>query len=148
MNRFLQSLELSSLLFPYHHFWTPHCPDVLTATSETNRSRSPQRKHIYGVRAMFPHQHSGNRREDLQQYLTQMRFRVALWERKRSVVIPLGLLALAHWILLYRTMFVVRAVWDDNLSTCVVASTNSSLLNITFFFSTNLFLSRNIMIYI
>ncbi|KAJ7117408.1 hypothetical protein C8R43DRAFT_901879 [Mycena crocata] len=60
---------------------------------------------------------------------------IALWERKRSVVIPLGLLSLAHWVLLYRTMFVVKAVWDHNLRTCVVASTNSSLLNVTFFFT-------------
>ncbi|KAJ6510002.1 hypothetical protein C8R47DRAFT_1173745 [Mycena vitilis] len=61
---------------------------------------------------------------------------IALWERKRSVVAPLVLLSCAHWILLYRTMFVVRAVWDDELSMCVVASTNPSLLNVTFFFST------------
>ncbi|KAJ6599284.1 hypothetical protein DFH09DRAFT_1243689 [Mycena vulgaris] len=65
---------------------------------------------------------------------------IALWERKRSVVIPLGLLSLAHWVLLYRTMFVVRAVWDHNLNTCVVVSTNSSLLNITFFFMPSLLL--------
>ncbi|KAJ7276202.1 hypothetical protein B0H12DRAFT_1005264 [Mycena haematopus] len=60
---------------------------------------------------------------------------VALWERKRSVVIPLGLLALAHWVLLYRTMFVVRAEWDHDLSMCVVVSTSPSLLNVTFFFT-------------
>ncbi|KAJ6539154.1 hypothetical protein B0H19DRAFT_345468 [Mycena capillaripes] len=60
---------------------------------------------------------------------------IALWEKKRSVVIPLVLLACAHWILLYRTMFVVRAVWDPDLSMCVVTSTNSSLLNVTFFFT-------------
>ncbi|KAJ7086675.1 hypothetical protein C8R44DRAFT_650691 [Mycena epipterygia] len=60
---------------------------------------------------------------------------IALWERKRSVVIPLGLLSSAHWILLYRTMFVVKAVWDHDLNTCRVASTNPALLNITFFFT-------------
>ncbi|KAJ7228855.1 hypothetical protein GGX14DRAFT_344925 [Mycena pura] len=60
---------------------------------------------------------------------------IALWERKRSVVISLGLLSLTHWILLYRTMFVVRAVWDSSLGMCVVASTNASLLNVTFFFT-------------
>ncbi|KAJ7699871.1 hypothetical protein B0H17DRAFT_1047472 [Mycena rosella] len=38
---------------------------------------------------------------------------IALWERKRNVVIPLGLLSL----------------------TCVVVSTNPSLLNVTFFFT-------------
>ncbi|KAJ7047560.1 hypothetical protein C8F04DRAFT_1247192 [Mycena alexandri] len=60
---------------------------------------------------------------------------VALWERKRSVVIPLGLLSLAHWILLYRTMFVLRAVWDPSMLVCRVASTDPWLLNITFFFT-------------
>ncbi|KAJ6629203.1 hypothetical protein B0H10DRAFT_30170 [Mycena sp. CBHHK59/15] len=60
---------------------------------------------------------------------------IALWERKRSVVIPLGFLASAHWILLYRTMFVVRAIWEPALKTCVVVSTNPSLLNVTFFFT-------------
>ncbi|KAJ7283873.1 hypothetical protein C8J57DRAFT_1293850 [Mycena rebaudengoi] len=60
---------------------------------------------------------------------------IALWERKRAVVIPLGVLAAAHWILLYRTMFVVRAVWDNSLKTCIVASTSPALLNITFFFT-------------
>ncbi|KAF7331926.1 hypothetical protein MKEN_00072900 [Mycena kentingensis (nom. inval.)] len=60
---------------------------------------------------------------------------VALWDRKRSIVIPLGLLSLAHWTMLYRTMFVVRAVWDESLRICVVASTNAALLNTTFFFT-------------
>lgn len=32
-------------------------------------------------------------------------------------------------------MFVVKAVWDHDLNTCRVASTNPALLNITFFFS-------------
>ncbi|KAJ7179320.1 hypothetical protein C8R46DRAFT_1159945 [Mycena filopes] len=60
---------------------------------------------------------------------------VALWERKRSVVVPLGLLSLVHWVLLYRTMFVVKAVWDPSFHMCVVASTDPWLLNITFFFT-------------
>ncbi|KAF7355144.1 hypothetical protein MSAN_01430100 [Mycena sanguinolenta] len=60
---------------------------------------------------------------------------IALWERKRSVVIPLVFLALTHWVLLYRTMFIVKAVWEPNLNTCVVVSTSPSLLNVTFFFT-------------
>ncbi|KAK7061554.1 hypothetical protein R3P38DRAFT_2830137 [Favolaschia claudopus] len=60
---------------------------------------------------------------------------VALWERKRRVIVPLGFLTLTHWILLIRNMFIVRAVWDSNLGACVVVSTNSSLLNVTFFFT-------------
>lgn len=60
---------------------------------------------------------------------------IALWERKRSIVIPLGVLCLAHWALLYRTMFVVIAVWDESRKACIVTATNPSLLNTTFFFS-------------
>ncbi|KAF7301442.1 hypothetical protein MIND_00709500 [Mycena indigotica] len=57
----------------------------------------------------------------------------ALWERKRSVVVPIGLLSLVHWGLLYRTMFVIHAVWDG--SACIVASTNPTLLKCTFFYT-------------
>jgi len=60
---------------------------------------------------------------------------IALWERKLSVVIPLGIICLAHWTLLYRTMFIVRADWDDDSMTCVVTSASPSLLNVTFFFT-------------
>ncbi|KAJ7507560.1 hypothetical protein B0H11DRAFT_1705074 [Mycena galericulata] len=60
---------------------------------------------------------------------------IALWERKRSIVVSLGLLSFAHWVLLYRTMFVVHAVYDRDLRMCVVASTDASLLNVTFFFT-------------
>ncbi|KAJ7095180.1 hypothetical protein B0H15DRAFT_95402 [Mycena belliarum] len=60
---------------------------------------------------------------------------IALWERKKSIVIPFALLSAVHWVLLYRNMFVVRAVWDDRRNSCTVASTDSSLLNVTFFFT-------------
>ncbi|KAJ7638628.1 hypothetical protein FB45DRAFT_903396, partial [Roridomyces roridus] len=60
---------------------------------------------------------------------------IALWERKRSIVLFLGGLSLAHWCLLYRTMFVLHAMYDNHLRMCVVASTDSSLLNMTFFFT-------------
>ncbi|PPQ95490.1 hypothetical protein CVT26_008518 [Gymnopilus dilepis] len=59
----------------------------------------------------------------------------ALWERRLSVVIPLGILCVAHWALLYRTMFIVVAQWDPQAKACVVVQTNPSLLNITFFFT-------------
>ncbi|TFK76122.1 hypothetical protein BDN72DRAFT_756987 [Pluteus cervinus] len=60
---------------------------------------------------------------------------IALWERKRSVVISLGILCLAHWALLYRTMFIVIAEWNEQAKTCVVVATNPGLLNTTFFFT-------------
>lgn len=60
---------------------------------------------------------------------------IALWERQKSIVIPLGVLCLAHWALLYRTMFIVTAAWEERTRGCVVTGTNPSLLNSTFFFT-------------
>ncbi|KAJ4472271.1 hypothetical protein J3R30DRAFT_3524185 [Lentinula aciculospora] len=60
---------------------------------------------------------------------------IALWERKLTVVAPLGLLCIAFWAILYRTMFIVRADWSDAAQNCVVTSTEPSLLNVTFFFT-------------
>ncbi|KAF9468960.1 hypothetical protein BDZ94DRAFT_1153057 [Collybia nuda] len=60
---------------------------------------------------------------------------IALWDRKRVVIGILGVLCLAHWALLYRTMFIVTSEWDDTLRGCVVTATNPSLLNTTFFYT-------------
>lgn len=69
--------------------------------------------------------------------------RIALWDRKKYIVVILGILCLGHWALLYRTMFVVQARWEPSLGVCLVTNTNSDLLNVTFFFSESpLFYSR------
>ncbi|KAF9057380.1 hypothetical protein BJ165DRAFT_1397659 [Panaeolus papilionaceus] len=60
---------------------------------------------------------------------------IALWERRRSIVVALGILCVAHWAILYRTMFIVLAKWDNNGNACVVIQTSPSWLNTTFFFS-------------
>lgn len=60
---------------------------------------------------------------------------IALWERKPMVIIILGLMCTAHWVLLYRGMFVVIAEWNTEAKTCVVVETNTLYLNITFFFT-------------
>lgn len=60
---------------------------------------------------------------------------IALWNRKKPVIAFLGILCLAHWGLLYRTMFIVAADWDPVARICRVSQTNPSLLNVTFFFS-------------
>lgn len=77
--------------------------------------------------------------------------RIALWERRRSVIAILGTLCLAHWTLLYRTMFIVVSEWEPAVMACVVVQTNPSLLNTTFFFSMSSFLtltiSKNIICY-
>ncbi|KIM45814.1 hypothetical protein M413DRAFT_64354 [Hebeloma cylindrosporum] len=60
---------------------------------------------------------------------------IALWERRRSIIAILGTLCIAHWTLLYRTMFIVVSAWEPDAKTCVVVQTNPSLLNTTFFFT-------------
>jgi hypothetical protein len=60
---------------------------------------------------------------------------IALWNRKLSVVIPLGILCVAHWALLYRGMFDVEAEWSEEAKACMVTAANPSLLNSTFFFT-------------
>lgn len=64
--------------------------------------------------------------------------RIALWERRLIIMVPLGVLSLAQWTLLYFTMFIVHADWDDQAKVCVVTQANPSLLNVTFFFSKSL----------
>ncbi|KXN87874.1 hypothetical protein AN958_07883 [Leucoagaricus sp. SymC.cos] len=60
---------------------------------------------------------------------------IALWNRKKMVIGILGVLCLAHWALLYRTMFIVVAEWSSEAQACVVTQTSPSLLNTTFFFT-------------
>ncbi|KAF8204954.1 hypothetical protein BJ912DRAFT_15628 [Pholiota molesta] len=60
---------------------------------------------------------------------------IALWERRKSIIAILGTLCLAHWGLLYRTMFVVVSEWDSAANACVVVQTDPSMLNTTFFFT-------------
>ncbi|PFH52681.1 hypothetical protein AMATHDRAFT_74138 [Amanita thiersii Skay4041] len=60
---------------------------------------------------------------------------IALWERKKVIIFILGFFCLAHWALLYRTMFIVTAEWRDDVKACVVTQTFPSLLNSTFFYT-------------
>lgn len=66
---------------------------------------------------------------------THSSLRIALWERKRAVIVILGTLGLGHWGLLWRGMFIVTASWDDAGGACVVTGTNPAFLNIVFFYS-------------
>ena len=63
-------------------------------------------------------------------------FRIAIWERKLTVVIPLLILCLAHWGVLYHGIIIVRATWDAETGSCSVNQTNSAILKFTFFTST------------
>lgn len=58
---------------------------------------------------------------------------IALWERKKYVMIPLICLSLAHWGILWRGMFVIRAEWDPTVKTCLVVKIDSRFLQTTFF---------------
>ncbi|KAF8226507.1 hypothetical protein L208DRAFT_1425050 [Tricholoma matsutake] len=60
---------------------------------------------------------------------------IMFWECQKIIIILLGVLCLAHWALLYQTMFIVTAVWEDHTLGCVITGTNPSLLNTTFFFT-------------
>ncbi|KAL5508329.1 hypothetical protein ACEPAH_5948 [Sanghuangporus vaninii] len=58
---------------------------------------------------------------------------IAIWERKLTVVIPLLILCLGHWGLLYHGIIIVRATWDPLTGSCAVNQTNSAILKFTFF---------------
>ncbi|KAL5488128.1 hypothetical protein ACEPAI_6236 [Sanghuangporus weigelae] len=58
---------------------------------------------------------------------------IAIWERKLTVVIPLLILCLGHWGLLYHGIIIVRATWDPDTGSCAVNQTNSAILKFTFF---------------
>ncbi|KAI0751393.1 hypothetical protein C8Q80DRAFT_1098417 [Daedaleopsis nitida] len=57
---------------------------------------------------------------------------VAIWNNKRPVAIPLGIMCLAHWALLYRGMFIITAEYDATKLACVVATTNHLFLSLTY----------------
>lgn len=61
--------------------------------------------------------------------------RIAIWERKWTVVGPLVLLCLAHWGLLYHGIIIVQSAWDPTTASCVVNQTDSAVLKFTFFAS-------------
>ncbi|KAI0773896.1 hypothetical protein C8Q74DRAFT_1201136 [Fomes fomentarius] len=58
---------------------------------------------------------------------------IAVWERKLPVVVPLVVLCVAHWALLYRGMFLITAQYDPVKQACVVATTKRLFLSTTYF---------------
>lgn len=52
-----------------------------------------------------------------------------------SIVIPLTVLSLAQWGLIWRGMFLVNGSWSDDVQTCTVTTVNSQYLQATFFYS-------------
>lgn len=62
-------------------------------------------------------------------------YRIAIWERRLAVVIPLLVLCLGHWGVLYHGIIIVRATWNDTARACIVNQSNSAILKFTFFAS-------------
>ncbi|KAA1466161.1 hypothetical protein DENSPDRAFT_15606 [Dentipellis sp. KUC8613] len=60
---------------------------------------------------------------------------IVMWKRNLIVSMVLGVIGLAHWIILWRAMFIIDVVWDPSVSTCVVVSTKPVYLQVTFFFT-------------
>lgn len=58
-----------------------------------------------------------------------------MWERKLVVAIPLGVLGLGLWALLWRGMFIMTAEYDPTSLSCVVTTTKRTFLSITFWAS-------------
>lgn len=70
-------------------------------------------------------------------------YRIAIWERRLAIVVPLLVLCLGHWGVLYHGIIIVRAQWNDAAHACIVNQSNSAILKFTFFvseyYSSNLF---------
>ncbi|KDQ64813.1 hypothetical protein JAAARDRAFT_116772 [Jaapia argillacea MUCL 33604] len=60
---------------------------------------------------------------------------VALWERRWKIVVPVGILSLGQWALLWYGMFIVKAEWVPSANACVVVKNNHVFLNIVFFYT-------------
>lgn len=60
---------------------------------------------------------------------------VALWKSKLAVAVPLGVLCLVHWVVLWRGMFIIDAQYSPEAKACIVTNINHVLLVISFFTS-------------
>ncbi|KAI0092744.1 hypothetical protein BDY19DRAFT_1024657 [Irpex rosettiformis] len=58
---------------------------------------------------------------------------IALWNRRKIIIIVLGTLCLGHWAILLRGMFLIDAQYSAEAQGCVVTSTNHIFLNVSFF---------------
>ncbi|CCM02830.1 uncharacterized protein FIBRA_04942 [Fibroporia radiculosa] len=58
---------------------------------------------------------------------------IVIWNRNLKVVVPLGFLSLAQWILLWRGAFTFTAVYSEATKSCSLEKTSHVWLNIVFF---------------
>lgn len=58
-----------------------------------------------------------------------------LWQRNLAVVIPLSVLAIVHWALLWRGMFLFNSTWEPATAACVVTAADARFLQVTFFYT-------------
>ncbi|KZV92934.1 hypothetical protein EXIGLDRAFT_613689, partial [Exidia glandulosa HHB12029] len=59
----------------------------------------------------------------------------AIWERRQIVVVPLTLISLGQWGLLYYAIFSVKAQWLPEAAVCVVTGASSQVLNVLYFYT-------------
>ncbi|KAG8957783.1 hypothetical protein FRC03_009816 [Tulasnella sp. 419] len=60
---------------------------------------------------------------------------IAIWSRKLYIVIPLGLLALGQWAILFYGVFTIRARWSDEAQACVIFGTYALALNLIYIYT-------------
>lgn len=59
----------------------------------------------------------------------------AIWERKRIVVLPLTVVSVGQWGLLYYAIFSVKSKWVPEAAVCAVTGASSQVLNVLYFYS-------------
>ncbi|KAH9853731.1 hypothetical protein C2E23DRAFT_727987 [Lenzites betulinus] len=57
---------------------------------------------------------------------------IAVWERKLAITVPLGVLCLGLWAILWRGIFIMTVQYDATNMVCVVTNTNRVFLSVTF----------------
>ncbi|KAA1466162.1 hypothetical protein DENSPDRAFT_876291 [Dentipellis sp. KUC8613] len=60
---------------------------------------------------------------------------IVMWERNMTISAILGVIGLAHWVVLWRAMFIIQVEWEPTAAACVVISTSPVYLRATYFYT-------------
>lgn len=60
---------------------------------------------------------------------------IAIWKQKLSVIVPLVVMSLAQWGLLYHGIVTVKAAWYPVINSCNVTGTSAVFLNVMYFYT-------------
>ncbi|KZV90910.1 hypothetical protein EXIGLDRAFT_616308 [Exidia glandulosa HHB12029] len=63
---------------------------------------------------------------------------IAIWERKAFITIPLVIISLGQWGLLYHGIVTVKADWSPEAGACLVTGTKPLFLNLLYFYTMSL----------